>query len=211
MKNLCLIFTCLFLSFSTFAQKDETLFGKSGLRLTGIWGGPVMNFSYFDKDFTPVTGGYFGLEFNKNVFLGYGRYEMVDAANFKIDGLTNPNFRLSYQGGILGYAPLAHKIVHPQFRVLVGSGKARLVGESNDYLFVVQPSAGLEVNIFRWFRIGMEGGYRFISDSDIEGLSNEQLSGYFGEVKFKFGLSWGKKRRNKNKDKERHFHFEEEL
>jgi hypothetical protein len=72
-----------------------------------------------------------------------------------------------------------------------GRGTARL-GDVNDRVYVVQPSAGIEINVFRWFRLGLEGGYRFVSDSNIPELSNQQLSGAFGQASLRFGFSWGR-------------------
>jgi hypothetical protein len=72
-----------------------------------------------------------------------------------------------------------------------GPGKVRLNNDV-DRIFAVQPSAGVEINIFRWLHLGVEGGYRFINDSNIEGLSDSQLSGAFGQATLRFGWSWGR-------------------
>ncbi|MEK7257751.1 MAG: hypothetical protein AAB316_23540, partial [Bacteroidota bacterium] len=61
-----------------------------------------------------------------------------------------------------------------------------------DDVFVVQPGAGAEVNIFRWFRLSLEASYRFVSGSDLEVLSDKDLSGLIWDLKFRFGWSWGK-------------------
>jgi hypothetical protein len=50
----------------------------------------------------------------------------------------------------------------------------------------------VEINVFRWFHIGLEGGYRFISDTNVAGLTNQDLSGLYGQATFKFGFSWGR-------------------
>jgi hypothetical protein len=61
-----------------------------------------------------------------------------------------------------------------------------------DRIFAVQPTAGIEINVFRWFHVGLEGGYRFISDSNVEGLTDSDLSGPFGQATLRFGWSWGR-------------------
>ncbi len=200
MKNLFLLLSCCLFSVSIFAQRDETVFGKSGLRLTGAWGGPVLNMTSFGNDFFAVSGGYGGLEFNKNFFIGWGGFETNNDLNIEIDGIVVPSFYLDYHGLMLGYAPFAQKAIHPKVMALVGPGRNYIRNEGNDDLFVIQPSLGFEVNIFQWARIGVEGGYRFIQGSDSSSLSNEDLSSAFGEIKFKFGWSWGRSNKKKQYD-----------
>jgi hypothetical protein len=38
----------------------------------------------------------------------------------------------------------------------------------------------------------LDGGYRFVNDSSISGLSDQELSGWFGQATAKFGFSWGR-------------------
>ena len=77
----------------------------------------------------------------------------------------------------------------------IGGGKLKLedIGES-ERVFIVQPSGGVEFNIFSWLRFGAKGGYRFVSDVDTEGLENADVSSPFAQINFKFGFSWGSKR-----------------
>ncbi|MBK6997444.1 MAG: hypothetical protein IPH31_21995 [Lewinellaceae bacterium] len=67
----------------------------------------------------------------------------------------------------------------------------------DDRILVMQPSAGVEINVFRWFHLGIDGGYRFVSDATTPGLDNEYLSGWFGQATLKFGFSWGNYRHKK--------------
>ncbi len=62
---------------------------------------------------------------------------------------------------------------------------------SRDRVFVLQPAVGLEVNVFRWFRIGAEGGYRLVSDVDGGGLQSSDVSKPFAQLQLRFGYSWG--------------------
>ena len=73
----------------------------------------------------------------------------------------------------------------------VGPGNLKINGDK-DRLLVIQPSAGVEVNLFRWMRLGIEGGYRYVTGSQYDRLENEELSNYFGTVSFRFGWSWGR-------------------
>ncbi|MEZ4950354.1 MAG: hypothetical protein R2879_09400 [Saprospiraceae bacterium] len=184
------IVAVLTISASIFAQKEETLFGKSGLGLTGAWGGSSTGVTFFDDDFAVTTGGWGGLEFGKNYFIGWGGFKTTN--RFEIDDLFNDRFELNYTGLMLGYMPIAHKAIHPKVMLLTGGGRVRVPGEGSDKVLVLQPSAGVELNVMRWFRIGFDGGYRIVLDNDLLGVSDSDLSAPFAEVTFKFGFSWGK-------------------
>ena len=202
-KNWILFFATLFLfqvqQTETQAQSDETIFGKSGLRLTGVWGGPSSNLSKFGDDYGYFNGGFGGLEFNKDFFVGWGGYRLT---NDILNSNTNLNgMEFKYHGFMLGYAPGAHKAIHPKISALVGTGTIDITSEGRDKVAVIVPSAGVEINIFKWFRVGLEGGYRFVTDSNFISLKDEDLSAPFGEIQFKFGISWGNNnRRVKDKD-----------
>ena len=79
------------------------------------------------------------------------------------------------------------------------SGKVKLANDV-DRIFALQPSLGVEINVFRWLHLGLEGGYRFISDSNLEGLDDAALSGGFGQATLRFGWSWGRTRHNKHRE-----------
>ena len=58
------------------AQEAETLFSRGGLGLSGIWYQRTFNFSSYDTDWAYLRGGAIGLEFGRDVFLGWGRYRI---------------------------------------------------------------------------------------------------------------------------------------
>ncbi len=190
MKRLILLVFGLFLLFTALlAQRDETVFGYSGLKLTGLWGGPSIGISKFGDDYATFRGGFGGLEFNNAIFIGYGAAHLSD--DLELEEFPDQDFDLIYRGLVLGYNFNSNKIVHPKLSLLTGGGTVELEGEDDDGVFVLQPALGAEVNIFRWFRVSLEGGYRFITNTDINGLSDSDLSTPFAELKFRFGISWG--------------------
>ena len=191
MKRLTLLICgILLLGLSLEAQHSETLLGNRGLRFSGIWGGTATSVTKFEKDYAVYSGGYGGLEFGRSLLVGWGWFKAVN--DIDLTTLANHRFNMKYNGLMLGYAFLSHKVVHPTLMVLAGKGKVNLANEAKDKVFVVQPSLGLELNVLKWFRISLEGGYRFVSDTDLNGISDKDLSAAFGEVKFKFGISWGR-------------------
>jgi len=183
---------------SVFAQKEQTILGSSGLRFSGAWGTSTTNLTFYGDESSVTTGGYGGLEFGKTLLVGWGGFS--NSSDFKIVESATENIRLNYNGLVLGYAPKVHVAIHPQFMLMTGGGNVRVAGEGSDGVFVVQPSAGVELNVLRWFRIGIDGGYRFVSGSDFSGFKDSDLSAPFGQLTFKFGYSWGSGRNKKNDD-----------
>jgi hypothetical protein len=182
------------------AQRERTIFNS--LNLSGIWGGSKHSIAQFGDSESYVQGGHIGLEFGKSLFVGYTHQDLQSDPNW--DLVQDQNFDLKYRGAQVGYAFAAHRAIHPIVNVELANGRARL-GNETDRIFVAQPSAGLEINIFRWLHLGLEGGYRFVSDSSLPGLSDSQLSGGFGQATLRFGWSWGRspqERRNKRNNSE---------
>lgn len=189
-KATWIVFCLVLMATSVFSQRDETVFGRSGLRISGVWGGSTTNFTEIGDDLTLLSGGYGGLEFNKTVFIGWGGYGGGDDITI---GQETKDLDIYYTGPIVSFTPAAWKVVHPKITFMGGSGRMRLDNGNRDRIGVFQPSGGLEINIFRWCRVGAEAGYRFITDvRDDQLVNNKDLSGLFGEVKLKFGWSWGR-------------------
>ena len=192
MKKISLMALSLLMTVSLFAQREETLFGKSGLRLSGAWGGSTLSVTKFSDDYAVFSGGFGGLEFGKSVFVGWGGYSLVNDVEF--DAFTAQNFEMNYNGLMLGYAFNGQKAIHPTFMLMGGKGDIELEDAgSSDKIFVIQPSLGVELNVFRWFHLGLTGGYRIVTDTDIVGLTDNDLSAPFGQISFKFGWSWGRR------------------
>jgi len=181
------VITCL--ATAVFAQRDETLIGKTGLRFSGLWGGSNIGMAGFDGDNDGMFGGFFGLEFSKSLLLGFGGSSGTESTTY------NGNYRkydIDYGGFLVGYSYRSHRVVHPRASFLIGSGTLKVKNEPEDNIFVVQPSAGVEVNLFRWFRLGLEGGYRFVSNTNLPKPNDGDASAAFAQLALRFGWSWGR-------------------
>jgi hypothetical protein len=174
-----------------FAQRERTVVGSRGLGLSGIWGGSKHQLTQFGSNdkMSYVSGGGIGLEFGKALLVGWTRYNLTDEFNW--DNIENQEFDLRWNSLALTYGFKNYKTFHPQIGVEVGRGKTTL-GDVTDRVLVVQPSAGLEINVFRWFHLGLDGGYRFVGDNSIAALSDQALSGWYAQASLKFGFSWGR-------------------
>lgn len=188
----------LFASLSVFSQEEQTVMGHRNLSFSGIWGGGKHQLIRLGDNNAYLHGGFFGLEFGKSLFIGFGKYHTDD--NFSRGTLQNQDFDMRWSVGSLGYGFQSFKAVHPMINVDAGSGKIRMGDLAPDRVVIIQPSVGVEINVFRWFRLGLEGGYRFVTNTDLPGLNDQALSGAFGQATLKFGFSWGRYRKNNAAD-----------
>ena len=156
------VFSFFCLTFS-FGQREETIFGVAGLDLTGAWGGPLTSITSFDGDNAFFRGGFGGLEFNRSLFVGWGGMTLEDEVEF--DAAPGQKVGMKFNGLMLGYAFKPNKVIHPSVNLHTGTGRITFEGEK-DNIYVIQPSAGLNINIFRWFHLNVEGGYRFVNGVD---------------------------------------------
>lgn len=192
-KSCLLAIAFLLTSMTLFSQREETVLGERGWGFSGLWGG-------VSWDYTPYKGteafnqrGYFGLEFGKSLNIGWSHSRLIDDVPFGTGEYKRLDF--NFNGGFIGYSFAPYKAIHPMLNLEMGQGKITVTTPpfvERDKTFTIQPSAGVEINVFRWFRLGLEGGYRFVNGVDYAGLSDEDLSGAFGRATLKFGFSWGR-------------------
>lgn len=195
-KSCSLALALLFTTLSVYGQREETVLGERGWGFSGLWGGYTHHYTEYNNTDAFNRGGFFGFEFGKSLFVGWTHYRLRD--DITLEGGDNQRFDFKFNGGKIGYAFIPYKAVHPMLNVELGRGRATLQGEGNDDMFIVQPAAGVEINVFRWFRLGLEGGYRFASNVDYASLNNNDLSGPFGKATLKFGFSWGRYHKKPN-------------
>ena len=193
-KRIALFALLTLFSTLAFSQKEETVLGRRGFGFSGIWGGSNHQITRFGNTNSYMNGGFFGLEFGKSLLVGFNHYNLDE--NVDWNQLTNQPFKMNFDGLTLGYGFSNYKAIHPEIRLDLAPGRVELVNDKiRDRVFVVQPAAGVEINIFRWFHLGLSGGYRFVTDSSLPGLNDKDLSGAFGQATLKFGWSWGRYRK----------------
>jgi len=185
-----LVAVVLFNAIMLHAQRDQTLFSESGIRLTGAWAGPTVAGTLVGEDIVRQTGTSFALEFNKNLLIGWSN------TTVGYPNTVGGNIDFSYRGLFMNYSPGAYKAIHPTFGILGAGGRFGLEAASKTEksdIWVAQPQLGVEFNVFRWFKVGLTGGYRlaFFVGDEFENVSSKDLSEPFAALNFKFGFSWG--------------------
>ncbi len=189
MKKLSsVVLTVIFAVSGLMAQQEETLFGESGLKMTGVWGGFVSGVTFFNEEAVATKGGFFGFEFNNILFVGFGNEETIGSVQLRESDSGRYNFK--HKGFFVDYHPNREKVIHPGFGFMLGGGEVKDSAGNKDKLFVVQPSGGVEINAFKWWKIGLEGGYRFVSGAALTNLDDGDLSAFFINLKLRFGWSW---------------------
>lgn len=187
-----LLFVFLFIGLKAQDDNFETLSTRG--KVSGF-GGPIMSFTQIDKDFVHLMGGGGGIIINDFFLGGYG----VGKTNEIYYKDNVANVMLFGHGGLwFGYTFFGNKAIHPVIHTQMGWGKitqyqkgwqsAVIIPEplSVDEVFVLSPTAEIELNFSRFFRLGGGVNYNFVYNTD-GAYSFEDFAkpGFF--VSFKFG------------------------
>ncbi len=173
--------------------RERTLLGD--LDLSGAWGGPTYNYSSTGDDWALLRGGFGGLEFSEELFIGYGGWKSREAFTVDEPGANGPEYDFNHSGLIIAYSPFASNAIHPRITTVVGPGRFKLTeqpatGARDDRFLVGQATIGLELNLFQWFRLGIDGGYRFASGIDNDTVTATDVGGAIIQAEARFGFSW---------------------
>jgi len=191
------IATIIAASIPSLAQaQDETLFGN-GPRDIGGFGGPIYRVTQLSGETMALVGGGGGVLINRRFILGgmgVGGTNHVDAI---IGGTPlRGEMDFGYGGVTLGVITRPSKLVHATYGLMIGGGgisvwpddlRPRNPSDSTEYFGVAEPQVGLELNVTKWMRLGLTGGYRFVFGAEVPKLADDNLSGASGSLVFKFG------------------------
>jgi hypothetical protein len=171
--------------------QTETLAGEKG---GGGFGGPFMELSRMTGVTGATVGGGGGAIFGSIFFGGFGQ-----AAGFGAVTLDDVAHDVSMGiGGLwLGYTYRQHKLVHPFASLKFGWGGIHIRPEDKQAgdrtysksVTALYPEAGLEVNLTRWFRLALTGGYRMVHGvRNLPGqLDAGDFNSFTGSLTFRFG------------------------
>ncbi len=116
MKKLLLLTVICLIALNAIGQREETLLSNMGF--SGAWGSWISAIGKVKDENVYFRGGYGGLEFGKDIFLGWGGYR--SSGNIIQDDLK---FHMKWNGPVMSYSPKAYKAIHPIFTLMIANGK----------------------------------------------------------------------------------------
>jgi hypothetical protein len=163
--------------------QEETLISPGGIE-SGGFGAPVVMVSQVVDNFAVFVGGRGGWIINHTFVLGAGGYGLANDVDSSISGR---GLEFGYGGLELEYINSSNKLIHFTVYALIGAGGLGGTAVAEESVFVLQPALNGELNITRYFRVNMGAGYRWVAGVDQVGLSDSDLSAFYGQIALKFG------------------------
>lgn len=180
---------------TTFSQEKEfqTIFDNKDLRISGM-GGPFMQFTTVAGEFGHMMGGGGAVLLNNFFFGAYG-LGLTNAIPDYVNQNPSDQLTLGHGGFWLGYSLFGDKPIHFTFSSLIGWGEFGVIQDYGAYpfvrdqIFVLSPTAEVELNLTRYFRIGAGVSYNLYAmvDRNLHGYASSNLSSPGGFLSFKFG------------------------
>lgn len=177
---------------------DETLFG--GVESSGGYGAPTVAVTSIQGEAAVLVGGQGGWVLDRQVVIGgavRGLATPPEANLVTIPEIESPQIQMGYGGFLLEYIGAPSSLVHYGAELVVGGGSAQLVEQdfeprqdetiAQTGIFAGEAGVRTEINVTTFFRLGLSGGYRLVSGSDLETVSDDDLSGPYGQLSLRFG------------------------
>jgi hypothetical protein len=184
-------------------KEIKTLF--SGVESTGFYFGYKTKIGDLNGESSLMLGGELAMvmssKFNVG-FVGYGLITNVDADTYA-GNAEKLSLHFGYGGFLLDPVIASKSMVHITVPVIVGVGYAGVhlkeeffkdfgkedyeYESKTDAILVVEPGMNVEINLFKHVRLGLGASYRYVYDSNVNEISDEELSGMSGNVSLKFG------------------------
>jgi hypothetical protein len=217
-------------SYSQDSSEPKYLINLSETKLTGF-GNTHAEVSIVDGNLAYTSGVAGAFLFNYQFYAGIYSINMEsrhmregiypdnhDPISNPLSPITCNRIRFNHGGLMLGYIHNPNKLWHFNTNIKMGTGKIALYDKDlefsafdeycRDWVAVVTPEIGFEVNLARWCKFGASAGYRIVAavndDTylDAQGESHRlfipsQFSSPVASIKFHFG-SFGPRNNGKN-------------
>jgi hypothetical protein len=195
MRQLTLwLFLCLMGTSALAAQDEETLI--SGKIESGGFGALVWKLTEINGETAIMGGGRGGWIINHTFVIGAGGYGLVN--NMEPRGIHFEKYlvlELGYGGLEFEYIANSQRLIHYSIYTLIGGGNVTYRERDRPYeeayvadgFFVAEPGVSFELNVTKFFRVGLGTSYRYINGVNLEGTSNSELQGLSANLTLKFG------------------------
>jgi hypothetical protein len=183
-------------------NRDEykTLFGHENFR--GAYGAFTIGYSEIDQKQAVIFGGRFEWLAGHSIGLGFGGSGFINEYHYE-PAVNRDVFLTGGYGGLYIEPILMPNFpVHLSFPLLLGAGGISYITEDMDYdhnmiedseaFLIAEPSAEIELNLTRRFRLALGASYRFTTPFDVgmsgsPTVSSRALEEFSFLMTFKFG------------------------
>ena len=185
----------LLISITSWSQEKEyqTIVDFDNARISGM-GGMMMQFTAVDGNFAHMLGGGGAILIGDFFFgaYGIGLTNMIPLTD-REDYNQADRLSIGHGGFWLGYSLFGERALHVNFSSLIGWGT---IGVSDIYypetlypdgIFIISPTIEADLNITRYFRLGIGATYNIYTFVDLPGYTASDFSAPGGFLSFKFG------------------------
>jgi hypothetical protein len=186
------------------AQVNQTIFNNSGIKHSSGYGALGNKFTSINGRFTNMPEVYGGWFINRNFLLGIEAAASTNYISVPVEHQDWNGSKMTYQYGQFGlmteYVTASHNKVHLNLNLVTGAGFILQYDRDNisnwhfdehdpttHYFFVLEPGVQLECNLLKWMRFSPGVSYRRVFGNQAPGLSDNDLSGFSGNLTLKFG------------------------
>jgi len=174
-------------------DQPETLFSSEVSH--GGYGAPRFVYGRVAGQDAALVGGEGGWIINHSFIIGAAGYGLATQQAMPGALGTTDDLEFGYGGGMIGYTLFPEKLIHGTLTLLAGAGGVGSRSRTNmgmssnvaDAVFVLEPTATLELNMVQFMRAGLAVSYRYVTGVDAAGLSNKDFTGFTGSFVMKFG------------------------
>lgn len=185
---------------------SQTLFSSN--KGFGAYVGLNSKVSSFNSQTSLLTGAEFNFVIAHKLNLGveaYGLVNPVKSHNVNNNDSSSTYLNIGYGGIHIEPVFFSSKLVHFSLPLMLGVGGIAETKKSymdeyyydnefedddllhTDFFLVAEPGALLEVNVFKFMRLGAGVSYRFVSGVDLKNQSNNDLQGLSGNLSLRLG------------------------
>ena len=188
-----LIISCLLIIQST-AAEEKTLISKDVE--SGWFVASVNKFTSINDEMVHIDGWRLAWVANSRYNIGWTSYGLDDNDKTEIPVSYNNvpvMMQMDLHGPEFEYVSNPDELFHWTAAVHAGFGDLNYSVESadrkwdKDWVYFVEPSAHIEVNVFKWMRADLGASYRYVTGVGFKGLNNADVSGASAVLTFKFG------------------------
>ncbi len=197
-KKIITFFTIIFLlTISSASAELSTLFDSSTTTHSGYGSASIKATSLFDENRVMVGGeGYWLI--NNFFYLGGGGWGTPDFKTDQIVSGSDVSLRVCYGGVKMGVILFPESLIHFSFDVLAGMGDAEYTIVDNDTdptndvirnssFFIIEPTVKVVMNLTEFVQVYAGASVIQVSDVDVLGISNEDISGESVMIGMNFG------------------------